>query len=48
MRPKNFHGAVVEKGLVRVNDKPGIGLDLLPDFAKRKDVVIRRLDKTTI
>jgi len=39
---------VVEKGLVRVNDKPGLGLDLLPDLAKRKDVVIRWSDQTTI
>jgi L-alanine-DL-glutamate epimerase-like enolase superfamily enzyme len=31
----------VKKGMVSVSDAPGLGLDLLPDLAKRKDAVVR-------
>ncbi|MDQ7956850.1 MAG: mandelate racemase/muconate lactonizing enzyme family protein [Rhodocyclaceae bacterium] len=32
---------IVEKGTVRLNDKPGLGLELLPDLHKRPDATVR-------
>ena len=32
---------VVEQGMIRLNDKPGLGLELLPDLHKRKDAMVR-------
>lgn len=32
---------VVENGMIRLNDKPGLGLGLLPDLHLRKDAVVR-------
>jgi L-alanine-DL-glutamate epimerase-like enolase superfamily enzyme len=31
----------VEQGMVRLDDKPGLGIQLLPDLHKRKDAVVR-------
>lgn len=31
----------VEKGMISVNDKPGLGIQLLPDLHKRKDAIVR-------
>jgi len=38
----------VAKGMVSVADKPGLGLDLLPDLSRRADYRARRSDKSTI
>ena len=32
---------LVENGIIRLNDKPGLGLDLLPDLRKRPDAMMR-------
>mgnify|MGYP003616335758 FL=1 len=32
---------IVENGMIRLNDKPGLGLELLPDLHKRADAVVR-------
>lgn len=32
---------IVERGMIRVNNKPGLGLELLPDLHLRKDAVVR-------
>ena len=32
---------VVEKGMISLNNKPGLGLELLPDLHKRADAVVR-------
>ena len=32
---------IVENGMIRLNDKPGLGLELLPDLHKRPDAVVR-------
>ena len=32
---------VVENGMIRLNNKPGLGLELLPDLHKRADAVVR-------
>lgn len=31
----------VENGMIRLNDKPGLGLELLPDLHRRKDAMVR-------
>jgi galactonate dehydratase len=31
----------VERGMISLNDKPGLGIQLLPDLHKRKDAVVR-------
>ena len=31
----------VENGMISLNDKPGLGLELLPDLHKRPDAVVR-------
>ena len=31
----------VENGMIRLNDKPGLGIQLLPDLPKRKDAIVR-------
>lgn len=31
----------VERGMIRLNDKPGLGLQLLPDLPRRKDASVR-------
>lgn len=38
----------VANGMVSVNEKPGLGVELLPDLAKRADFRARKSDKTTI
>jgi L-alanine-DL-glutamate epimerase-like enolase superfamily enzyme len=35
---------VVENGMIRLNDKPGLGIQLLPDLHKRKDAMVRFSD----
>ncbi|MDB5884807.1 MAG: dehydratase, partial [Polaromonas sp.] len=32
---------VVSQGMISLNDKPGLGLELLPDLHKRADAVVR-------
>ena len=32
---------IVENGMIRLNDKPGLGLELLPYLHKRADAVVR-------
>jgi L-alanine-DL-glutamate epimerase-like enolase superfamily enzyme len=31
----------VKHGMISLNDKPGLGLELLPDLHKRADAVVR-------
>lgn len=31
----------VKNGMISLNDKPGLGLELLPDLHKRADAVVR-------
>jgi L-alanine-DL-glutamate epimerase-like enolase superfamily enzyme len=31
----------VERGMISLNDKPGLGLELLPDLNQRKDATVR-------
>jgi L-alanine-DL-glutamate epimerase-like enolase superfamily enzyme len=31
----------VKNGMISLNDKPGLGLELLPDLHKRVDAVVR-------
>jgi L-alanine-DL-glutamate epimerase-like enolase superfamily enzyme len=31
----------VERGMISLSDKPGLGLELLPDLHKRKDATVR-------
>jgi L-alanine-DL-glutamate epimerase-like enolase superfamily enzyme len=32
---------VVKNGMISLNDKPGLGIELLPDLHLRKDAVVR-------
>ena len=32
---------VVKNGMISLNDKPGLGLELLPDLHKRADATVR-------
>jgi L-alanine-DL-glutamate epimerase-like enolase superfamily enzyme len=31
----------VREGMISLNDKPGLGLELLPDLHKRPDAIVR-------
>jgi galactonate dehydratase len=39
---------VVENGMVSISNKPGLGLELLPDLTRRPDARVRRSDKTNV
>jgi L-alanine-DL-glutamate epimerase-like enolase superfamily enzyme len=38
----------VENGMVRLNNKPGLGLELLPDLTHRADARVRTSDAASI